>query len=488
METKQQADDTDMEKHRKPDKPPEDGRQPKYHVYVRLPFNRGDFVDPGTVNWDEKKSEALWSILSDASIADVDWTRLAAEFDVSVDFLLQMANYLTERHTSQLRAQMMKAAAARGSNAPSPVPGAEPPGGYQGAFEAAKRLASGTGRAPSALSIRREAASPLPKNEGDHDGPGVAGPSTLSNLPSRPRTSRTSSAGTATPSQTQPVTKPGTAVRLNDPQRRRFPHLTTPSAQPQQDHQPRGEHDTENPPSSPAASTSSSQSSSSSDSVVQSRIIRRPPRFQAKSARGAAGAVGGDADDDDEDEPAFLPFKPPTASSQSPGGSSGQDLGATLRGGLRGLDQEAGGRSEAAQSLTSDSSVGSAVAIVPRRAATAGPAAGTGEKWFPAGAAAGVGQQAPVSPRRMTELAGRGQGSAMKGRGTSREGSDGTPSMGSSFSDLDDASVTQSALEEALASRMQDGTIGSRMSVIGGTIGGTIGQAIRSRYLPKSNR
>jgi len=39
-----------------------------------------------------------------------------------------------------------------------------------------------------------------------------------------------------------------------------------------------------------------------------------------------------------------------------------------------------------------------------------------------------------------------------------------------------DASVTQSALEEALASRMQDGTIGSRMS--------TLGQAIRSRYLP----
>lgn len=47
-----------------------------------------------------------------------------------------------------------------------------------------------------------------------------------------------------------------------------------------------------------------------------------------------------------------------------------------------------------------------------------------------------------------------------------------------------DASVTQSALEEALASRMQDGTIGSRMSVIGGTIG----QAIRSRYLPNPNR
>jgi hypothetical protein len=41
----------------------------------------------------------------------------------------------------------------------------------------------------------------------------------------------------------------------------------------------------------------------------------------------------------------------------------------------------------------------------------------------------------PLSPRRTTELAGRDQGS--KGKGYSREGSDGTPSMGSSYSDLD---------------------------------------------------
>lgn len=44
-----------------------------------------------------------------------------------------------------------------------------------------------------------------------------------------------------------------------------------------------------------------------------------------------------------------------------------------------------------------------------------------------------------------------------------------------------DASVTQSALEEALASKMQDGgTIGSRMS--------TFSQAFSRRYLPKANR
>ncbi len=43
-----------------------------------------------------------------------------------------------------------------------------------------------------------------------------------------------------------------------------------------------------------------------------------------------------------------------------------------------------------------------------------------------------------------------------------------------------DASVTQSALEEALLSNMKDATISSRMS--------TLGQSLRSRYLPKTNR
>ena len=103
----------------------------------------------------------------------------------------------------------------------------------------------------------------------------------------------------------------------------------------------------------------------------------------------------------------------------------------------------------------------------------------------------------PLSPKRTVELAGRSPG--VKGKG--REGSDGTPSMGSSFSDLDgifpffplllsalsrwglketdmdlDASVTQSALEEALASNMQaGGGMASRMS--------SISQALRSKYL-----
>ncbi|KAG0637568.1 hypothetical protein HOY80DRAFT_1050926 [Tuber brumale] len=54
-----------------------------------------------------------------------------------------------------------------------------------------------------------------------------------------------------------------------------------------------------------------------------------------------------------------------------------------------------------------------------------------------------------------------------------------SPSMGSSFSDLSDTSVTQSAMEDAYLSTMQAGGMGSRMS--------NLSQAVRSRYFPTSN-
>ncbi|KAK4247786.1 hypothetical protein C7999DRAFT_40904 [Corynascus novoguineensis] len=443
----------------------------------------------------------------------------AGEFDVTVEFLLQMASYLTERHTSQLRAHMLRAAAARGSNAPSPVPGAEHPGNSQFAMDPMRRASLGTGRAPSALSIRKDAATPVAKNG---DEVGTAGPVLAVNnaISVRPGSSRNPSTNPAVPYQTQqdqPGIRPGTATRLGDPARRRFSRLPTPSSNQPQPLQRHLQQDApEIPPSSPAASTTSSSSSSSSDSYVESRIIRRPPRFQKPPKDPRTGGNGPfDDDDDDDDEPAFLPFMQQGATS-----GSGQDLGATLRGNNNrnpnnsnvsmrelagrgrpvsalagagtvtmratagGSGDDAVGIASQSHSQTSDSSVGSA-AVVPRRPATAGPYTGDhqGRRAPAVAIAGGAGQQqGPLSPRRTAELA--AARSARTARGASREGSEGTPSMGSSFSDLDDASVTQSALEEALASRMQDGTIGSRMSVIGGTIG----QAFRSRYLPKPNR
>jgi hypothetical protein len=73
----------------------------------------------------------------------------------------------------------------------------------------------------------------------------------------------------------------------------------------------------------------------------------------------------------------------------------------------------------ALQSQTSDSSASSATPATRRPE----PLHGT-QRQRPTG---------PLSPRRTVELAGRSPG--LKGKG--RQDSDGTPSMGSSFSDLD---------------------------------------------------
>ena len=337
-----------------------------------------------------------------------------------------MANYLTERHTSQLRAQMMRAAAIRGSNAPSPVPGAEPT-----TTASKRRTSSGAGRASSASAFRKETATPQLRAADVHESSssGTPGPGGIKGaLPSRPGTSRHSSdsTNTAVPPQPQLSARPGTATRLNDPQRRRPTYLSG-----QQYQQPVMQEEEPERPASPQASDDSDDSTSSS-SAVQSRIIRRPPRFGSK----------GNGDDDDDDEPAFLPYNPhPQAqphldSSHATGSSSStHDLGATLRGDMRGLMEA--GRADTNQSQTSDSSIGSAAVMVQRTGTTGGAVAAGGTRT--AGTRripSAFGQQGTISPRRTMELSGRGPGPS-KGKGASREGSDGTPSMGSSFSDLD---------------------------------------------------
>ncbi|KAJ8067889.1 hypothetical protein OCU04_003476 [Sclerotinia nivalis] len=56
---------------------PDPEPDPSYTVFIRLPFPRGDFVDPPDVEWDAAKDKALWKILSKASKnSDVDWAAL----------------------------------------------------------------------------------------------------------------------------------------------------------------------------------------------------------------------------------------------------------------------------------------------------------------------------------------------------------------------------------------------------------------------------
>jgi len=108
---------------------------------------------------------------------------------------------------------------------------------------------------------------------------------------------------------------------------------------------------------------------------------------------------------DSDDEPAFMPVLH-------------QDPSATLRGDPRNIARKTGhanaNKRQVDLSQTSDSSASSTPAsAAPRRDVHV-----RGDR--PVG---------PLSPRRTAELAGTGRGSG--------KGSDGTPSMGSSFSDLD---------------------------------------------------
>ncbi|KAH8908004.1 hypothetical protein BR93DRAFT_958513 [Coniochaeta sp. PMI_546] len=463
--------------------------EPKYEIYVRLPFNRGDFVDPPPVDWNDSKSDALWNIISDVERTErkIDWNELAISFGVGVDFLLMMAQTLAERHTNQLMGLFRKAAVATGaSGAASPVNAGFPSGisaqDTTASGESMKRAASGTGNRPSSpTSIRRD--SPLPRTSIGTPGAGTPIKSSLAVLrppvisrtatPSNTTTVATQNLASAAPQELS-SSKPQAGPRspLGPHHRPSTLHLSTTSPPP-----PQGSRSPE--PSSPAKSESSTSSSSSSP--VESRIIKRPPRSGPKP--GPTTSIFPD-DDEDEAEPAFLPYKSPPPAPAASAGSS--DLGATLRGAPSRRpappptskaaataflpsrerstlsDRHAG---ELRESQTSDSSASSTAQ--PQRGHHL---AGRGKRHPP--------PPGPLSPRRTAELAGR----SPAGKGKGREGSDGTPSMGSSFSDLDDASVTQSALEEALASNMQDGgaTVGSRMS--------TFGNAFKSRYLPKSNR
>jgi hypothetical protein len=93
-----------------------------FTVFVRLPFNRGDFVDPPPVAWSGAKERALWDVISKQSRGnEINWTTLAEQFEVTQPFLLQQAAWLYERQLSQVRAQMRKVG-NRQSATPSPAP------------------------------------------------------------------------------------------------------------------------------------------------------------------------------------------------------------------------------------------------------------------------------------------------------------------------------------------------------------------------------
>ncbi|KAK8230511.1 hypothetical protein HDK77DRAFT_379729 [Phyllosticta capitalensis] len=425
-----------------------------YTVLIRLPFARRDFVDPAQVDWDQTKDQALWKIISrpkEGARDDIDWQDLASRFGCSSGFLLQQAAWLYERHLNHVRAQMRKVgsgASGGGSgsgtgNAPGSIP--------------MKRGGSGGGnpapRTASALSMRSRD-SPVPPARIS-----TAVPSQLSRTPSA--TTITQSRGPQTPaSPRQPVRS---SFRSSfPPPRRASPTLETTA-------EASRPHSRTLSPTSPILSESESESSSSDDDkdnpIRRSQLFKRPPRFMARQnkpplepRRGGrplseiasgkqpmrldSSATSASTNDPRTDDEAVKLSRPGTGTNTGNGSRSGS-----------GSNQHLHRRSTQPSPFSPPESRG--------------------------GLRHGTGALSPGGHHR-TELARlgspRGLGSAPGSkRGGEGGGSEGAPSMGSSFSDLDDASVTQSALEEQLLSHMQHAGGLSKMS--------TISQALRSRYL-----
>ena len=224
---------------------------------------------------------------------------------------------------------------------------------------------------------------------------------------------------------------------------------------------------------------------------------------------------GGDENDDDDDggvdSTPFLPFAAAAATNLPRSQSSTtahQDPGATLRGDILRPNTIRRTTSERVQSFQDPSAQGQKQPLInplstiaSQSSPTSSTSSTSNPNPNPSAALPPTTQQPssstrtntnPLSPRQAAALNAAGLSPRLSRRNggnatTTGQTSDstGTPSMGSSFSDLDDTSVTQSALEEALLSNMQRGG-GSTVSGTGGGLAsriGGIGKGIRSRYL-----
>jgi hypothetical protein len=282
-----------------------------------------------------------------------------------------------------------------------------------------KRLGSGGGasRAPSSLSIRSRD-SPIPK--ADTGGSGT--PSI------RPELSRTPSAATMT--QSRHFLPPASP---RQPVQRSFRGTTTASRRAEATSLPTADEDETVAPSPPASDTTSSSSSSDSDEapVRQSQLFRRPPPFQ-RHRKTALSNVDDTGEESSEGSPTFLPF-----AVKADGGTQREDPSATLKDTtpprIRGHQGAAGMQNTRGTTSTPRGKGKQPAGRLESSASSASSAAP------PSGTETAHHRRIDaLSPRHRAELARL----SPRRQGT-KDGSDGTPSMGSSFSDLDGEFVTQ---------------------------------------------
>ncbi|KAJ5910027.1 hypothetical protein N7504_004670 [Penicillium tannophilum] len=290
-----------------------------FTVFIRLPFPRGDFVDPPPVEWNAAKDQALWGILSRPSKGDdIDWKALADNFDVTLQFLLQQAAWLYDRQLSQVRAQMRKFDPTAQSSSPSPVPGSVS-GSTALPGAPLKDIPVVGPRGPVRQMTQQK--EPFPRGKflsicinallwhciyGSASGHGRSTSSTSTTTINQIRGSRD-------PSRTDTPTAEGNDQRRDSYGRR--PSINRP--------QPPVAPFLRSPPLEEEDSSSSSPESDSEDEALPGQRFRRFGQYSLHRA----GLR--DDEDEDDDAPAFLPLH--REPEQGPRDRPAQELSATLR-------------------------------------------------------------------------------------------------------------------------------------------------------------
>jgi hypothetical protein len=299
-----------------------------------------------------------------------------------------------------------------------------------------KRLGSGGGasRAPSSLSIRSRD-SPVPRGEFAAPGTPSIRPVELSRTPS-----------TATVTQSRPFLPPSSP---RQPVQRSLRGTATAASRRAEaaSQIPAADDPAPSPPASPSTTSSDSDSDSDSNNdppIRQSQLFRRPPPFQRQKKTPLSNVDDAGEDDSGDDSPTFLPFATSAKTGQR------EDPSATLRENASATNRAVTSTpprtrahpstlaSAAAASTPRTSNKGKAPALLESSASSnssaAPPSSASGATPAERETAAAYRQRLnALSPRHRAELARLSpRGSRAKG-----DGSDGTPSMGSSFSDLD---------------------------------------------------
>ena len=436
-----------------------------FTVFIRLPFRRGDFVDPPPVAWSAAKERALWDVISRQGQGkgnEIDWHALANQFEVTQPFILQQAAWLYERQLSQVRAQLKKVS-NRQSTTPSPAPGSMASSLAGG--QPMKRAGSGGSRVPSRLSTQHVGS------------PSMGGEGSTPPTPAKSRMSLPLKTGPANAQPTQVRTGSGSSRPLSrQPSKEDNPAASTHS---------RRDSTQQQLSRSPGRAKLQVQDSDSEDEASQSRFSgrranppseRRTPSIR-KEVQTQAIKQGIDEDDD---APNFLPFAANATSADEPRQTptSPQDPGATIRGGFVATQRPQTHRRSTSERIVSPTKTSTAADQRTRPSTTQ-------QNVSSSGSSLSNSQPNPNATRptstRVANRPGSTAAAALSPRQQAalrqqRHGSESSPSMGSSFSDLDDASVTQSALEEALMSNM-----GNTTNTMASKVSG-ISQAIRSRY------